>query len=82
MASARDRKAMGARSTKGRNGVRPPGGAARSAPSTHREASRADRLPAHEEIAVRAYEIYLSRGGSPGWDLDDWLEAERQLHRR
>jgi hypothetical protein len=30
-------------------------------------------------IARRAYEIYQSRGGYDGADLDDWLEAERQL---
>jgi hypothetical protein len=35
--------------------------------------------PGHDRIAVRAYEIYLSRGGSPGRELEDWLEAERQL---
>ena len=35
--------------------------------------------PSHDRIAVRAYEIYLSRGGSPGRELEDWLEAERQL---
>jgi hypothetical protein len=29
------------------------------------------------EIRRRAYEIYLSRGGAEGNDLDDWLEAER-----
>ncbi len=29
------------------------------------------------EIRRRAYEIYLSRGGIEGNDLDDWLEAER-----
>jgi hypothetical protein len=32
-----------------------------------------------EAIARRAYEIYLGRGGYDGADLDDWLEAERQL---
>ncbi len=30
-------------------------------------------------IARRAYEIYLGRGGTHGADLDDGLEAERQL---
>ena len=30
-------------------------------------------------IARRAYEIYQNRGGYDGADLDDWLEAERQL---
>jgi hypothetical protein len=32
-----------------------------------------------DEIKVRAYEIYLERGGLPGSDLDDWLQAEREL---
>ncbi|RPI55531.1 MAG: DUF2934 domain-containing protein [Acidobacteria bacterium] len=32
-----------------------------------------------EAVAKRAYEIYLKRGGLHGADLDDWLEAERQL---
>ena len=35
--------------------------------------------PTHEEIAQRAYEIFLHRGGRKGHDVDDWLEAERQL---
>jgi len=32
-----------------------------------------------DQVAKRAYEIYQSRGGHHGADLDDWLEAERQL---
>ncbi len=31
------------------------------------------------EIATRAYEIFLSRGALHGYDLDDWLQAEREL---
>ena len=34
-----------------------------------------------EEIRRRAYEIYLERGEQPGRDLDDWLQAERELKR-
>ena len=34
--------------------------------------------PPHEEIALRAYEIYLQRGSVHGQDLDDWLQAERE----
>jgi len=34
-----------------------------------------------EEIRCRAYEIYLERGEQPGSDLDDWLQAERELQR-
>jgi hypothetical protein len=32
---------------------------------------------AEHEIRLRAYELYLSRGGADGDDLSDWLEAER-----
>ena len=32
-----------------------------------------------EEVADRAYELSQARGGEHGHDLDDWVEAERQL---
>lgn len=32
-----------------------------------------------EEIRIRAYEIFMERGGQPGHDLDDWLQAEQEL---
>ena len=32
-----------------------------------------------QEIRNRAYEIYLQRGAQPGHDLEDWLQAEREL---
>ena len=32
-----------------------------------------------ERIANRAYERYMARGGADGQDLEDWLEAEREL---
>jgi hypothetical protein len=35
--------------------------------------------PTEDQIAARAYQLYLERGGAPGHQLDDWLEAERQL---
>ncbi len=37
------------------------------------------RTLTYEQIAVRAYEIYLARGGEPGRDQDDWYQAEREL---
>jgi len=30
-------------------------------------------------VAERAYDRYLARGGQNGQDLDDWLEAEREI---
>jgi Protein of unknown function (DUF2934) len=37
------------------------------------------QIVSHEDIAVRAYALYESRGGEDGHDLDDWLQAEREL---
>jgi HSP20 family molecular chaperone IbpA len=36
-------------------------------------------MQAYECVARRAYEIFLERGAVPGRELDDWLEAERQI---
>jgi Protein of unknown function (DUF2934) len=35
--------------------------------------------PTREEIALRAYHIYLERGCTAGNDFDDWVRAEREL---
>jgi hypothetical protein len=40
--------------------------------------SPAAEIP-REQIAERAYEIYLARGGSDGQDWEDWLIAEREV---
>ena len=32
-----------------------------------------------QEIRNRAYEIYLERGAQPGYEVEDWLQAEREL---
>jgi hypothetical protein len=32
-----------------------------------------------QKIRFRAYEIYLQRGGQTGSELEDWLQAEREL---
>ena len=45
--------------------------------------TRAEKgAPTHEEIALRAYEIYMERGGAPGDALQDWTRAERELLER
>jgi hypothetical protein len=36
-----------------------------------------DRTP--EQIAERAYHLYLERGRVDGHDLEDWLRAEAEL---
>jgi DUF2934 family protein len=35
-----------------------------------------------QDIARRAYELFLERGGEHGRDLEDWLRAESELARR
>ena len=32
-----------------------------------------------KKIALRAYELYLERGGVDGYAEEDWLQAEREL---
>lgn len=35
--------------------------------------------PSREAIAKRAYELYLRRGSVPGYEVEDWLQAEAEL---
>jgi hypothetical protein len=37
------------------------------------------RVPTDDQIAQRAYEIFLARGGPHGQDIEDWLRAEQEL---
>jgi hypothetical protein len=32
-----------------------------------------------EDIAHRAYELYVQRGADPGKDVEDWVRAEKEL---
>ena len=32
-----------------------------------------------DTIAQRAYALYLARGGQEGHDVEDWLQAEREI---
>ena len=50
----------------------------RQAAESRQPAAEVD--PAGEqEVRRRAYEIYLERGAQPGHELEDWLQAEREL---
>jgi hypothetical protein len=40
---------------------------------------RLNHSTVEQEIRARAYEIYLRRGAQPGNELEDWLQAEREL---
>ena len=35
--------------------------------------------PIREEIELRAYQIFIERGYAHGQDVEDWLQAEREL---
>ena len=35
--------------------------------------------PTREQIAVRAYEIFIARGAQDGRDQEDWYQAENEL---
>jgi hypothetical protein len=37
------------------------------------------KLITPEQIEKRAYELYIERGSQDGHDLENWLDAERQL---
>ena len=37
------------------------------------------RKPSHDEIAQRAFELYQRRGCQPGHEMEDWIEAQKQL---
>lgn len=50
----------------------------RISPAPRKPRTAAGR-PSHEQIAARAYEIYLRRQGQPGDETADWLAAEREL---
>src|SRR5262245_43529333 len=56
------------------------------APARNRR--RSDKTPNREmtsegaitdRVALRAYERFLARGGEHGRDVEDWLEAEREI---
>jgi hypothetical protein len=48
-------------------------------PKARTPRSSKKNVPTHEEIAQRAYHIYLERRGAPGNPFEDWTRAEREL---
>jgi Protein of unknown function (DUF2934) len=37
--------------------------------------------PSRDDVARRAFELYCERGYQDGYDVQDWLQAERELRR-
>jgi Protein of unknown function (DUF2934) len=48
-------------------------------PKTTKNPKKATVPPGYDDIALRAYHIYLERGRTPGDPMLDWLQAEREL---
>jgi DUF2934 family protein len=36
--------------------------------------------PSLSDVAKRAFELYCERGCQDGYDVQDWIQAERELH--
>jgi len=44
------------------------------------ESGRTETMtPSREDVAKRAYELFEARGAEAGHDLENWLDAEREL---
>lgn len=46
-----------------------------------RRKTPAATAPSAAQIAQRAHQIFEARGASHGGELDDWLQAERELRK-
>jgi hypothetical protein len=46
------------------------------------QAASPDPIPGREQIAERAYYLYLDRGRADGSALQDWLTAEQEIRRQ
>ena len=53
--------------------------AGRTGAKTQTNGPSASRAPTHEQIAARAYEIYVRDGYQEGRELEYWLRAEIEL---
>lgn len=50
-----------------------------ASPEAAKKSKKAAVQPTYEEIALRAYHIYLERGCAPGDPMQDWLRAEQEV---
>lgn len=57
-----------------------PSAPTRRAPTAAESTStRLSSAPTPDQIAVRAYEIFIARGAQHGRDQEDWYQAENEL---
>ena len=62
------------------------GSAARTRDNSHATGPSPEKAPvavtfSHDELAARAYTLFLARGGRHGDDWRDWFQAEAELRR-
>jgi len=62
--------------TRQRTPLTPPQKVARKQPVI---VARKQPVITEDDLRRRAYEIYLNRGLNPGNEIEDWLQAEREL---
>jgi len=68
-----------AKTTKAATAVKPKNDRRRTTKSGSPDGQTTQIGITNAEIAQRAFEVYCARGGQHGRDLDDWLQAEREL---
>ena len=69
-----------ARKSKATDG--PSAGGKAAKPAAKRSTARGSKKKStvdHEQIAKRAYELYLARGRAEGFAEQDWKQAEKEL---
>jgi Protein of unknown function (DUF2934) len=80
MAAPRKPRTAGVRAGKGKGKAAKSGSVehltSTAAPAAHQNGGAA---PSPEMIRVRAFEVFLARGGNDGDEVSDWLTAEREL---
>ncbi|HEY4395919.1 MAG TPA: DUF2934 domain-containing protein [Polyangia bacterium] len=73
-------KTIGRKTVKGEKTSAPKAVKAGAGTTSKMMAASASRsVPTHEEVARRAYELYLARGAEHGHDAEDWAQAESEL---
>ncbi len=79
-----NKKTAGSRTTaasKSRSSSKQAGGARNKAASSKAKQSIEVR-PTHDQIAARAYEIWLAEGAPTGRQEQHWLQAEKDIIRK
>jgi hypothetical protein len=56
-----------------------PAHAQTQAPAPAQTKGRSKQSPTHEQVAERAWALWIRGGCMPGQDRQNWFEAERQL---